>query len=102
VVDHWPQQCGHCQEPLAPDPTLAVSEAVRHQVTDLPPIRPQVTEHRVWRVRCPSCGQQTRAGLPQDVSIDVFGPRVQAAVAVLSGRYRLSRREVADLCADLA
>jgi len=30
-----------------------------------------------------------------------FGPRLQATVAVLSGRYRLSRREVADICTDV-
>lgn len=101
VVDHWPQQCGHCQAALEPDPALAVGEAVRHQVTDLPPIRPQVTEHRLWRVRCPACGQQTRADLPQEVPAGAFGPRVQSVVAVLSGRYRLSRREVAAICADV-
>jgi len=101
VVDHWPQQCSHCHELLAPDPGLAVGEAVRHQVTDLPPIRPQVTEHRLWRMRCPACGQQTRAGLPPEVPQGAFGPRMQAVVAILSGRYRLSRREVAAVCADV-
>jgi transposase len=35
------------------------------------------------------------------VPVGAFGPRVQAVVAVLSGRYRLSRREVADLCGTL-
>jgi transposase len=35
------------------------------------------------------------------VSAGAFGPRLQAIVAVLSGRYRLSRREVAAVCAEL-
>jgi len=30
-----------------------------------------------------------------------FGPRLQAAVALLSGRHRLSRREVAEVADDL-
>ena len=36
-----------------------------------------------------------------EVPATAFGPRLQALVALLSGRYRLSRREVAALCADL-
>jgi transposase len=36
-----------------------------------------------------------------EVPPGAFGPRLQAIVAVLSSRYRLSRREVAARCADL-
>jgi transposase len=56
-----------------------------------------VTEHHLRRVRCPACGAETRATLPPDVPAGAFGPRLQATVAVLSGRYRLSRREVVDV-----
>jgi len=101
VVEHWPEQCAHCQAPLAADPGLVVAAPVRHQVTELPPVRAEVTEHRLQRVRCPSCGGETRARLPVEVPRGAFGPRLQAAVALLSGRYRLSRREVAEVAEDL-
>jgi len=71
---------------------------VAHQVTDLPPVRAVVTEHRLHRVVCAACGQGTRATLPPEVPAGAFGPRLQATVAVLSGPYRLSRRQVADVC----
>ncbi len=101
VVRHWPRRCRHCQAGLTDGRREVVGAPVRHQVTELPPVRVEVTEHQLYRVRCPSCGAETRASLPPDVPAGAFGPRLQAAVALLSGRYRLSRREVAAVCADL-
>ena len=99
--DHWPDHCQHCQAPLLPDPAQAVGEPVRHQVIEVPPVRAEVTDHYLYRLRCPHCRGETRAGLPVDVPTGAFGPRVQALIALLSGRYRLSRREVADVCAEV-
>src|SRR5437588_5580687 len=50
---------------------------------------------------CPACGQRTRANLPAGVPRRPFGPRLTAVIALLSGRYRLSRREVQQLVQDL-
>jgi transposase len=99
--DHYPAVCQHCQVPLAPDPAQAVGEPVRHQVVDVPPVRAEVADHYLYRLRCPHCQGETRASLPPDVPPGAFGPRLQAVIALLAGRYRLSRREVAALCADL-
>ena len=98
VVAHWPTHCRGCQAPLAAE---AVGEPVRHQVTELPPVRAVVTEHQLQHVHCSACGTTTCAVLPPDVSAGAFGPRLQATVAVLSGRYRLSRREVVGVCTDV-
>src|SRR5215211_218842 len=51
--------------------------------------------------RCPACGKRIRADLPLGVPRRPFGPRLTAVVALLSGRYRLSRREVRQLLQDL-
>jgi transposase len=104
VVDHWPDCCVGCAGPLVGArfaDQRAAEDYVPHQVTDLPPLRAVVTEHRLQRVACPACGATTRATLPPDVPPGAAGPRLQAAVATLSGGYRLSRRAVADLCATL-
>jgi transposase len=98
LVTHWPSHCRGCQAPLARD---AVGEPVRHQVTELPPVWAVVTEHQLQHVQCTACGTTTCAGLPADVPAGAFGPRLQATVAVLSGRYRLSRREVVGVCTDV-
>ena len=101
VVQHWPTRCRHCQRALPAGPEAAVGEPIRHQVTELPPVRAEVTEHQLGRVRCPGCGGETWASLPPEVPAGAFGPRLQAAVVLLSGRYRLSRREVVAVCGDL-
>jgi transposase len=97
-IAHWPTHCRGCQAPLAP---LAAGEPVRHQVTELPPVQAVVTEHQLQHVRCDACGLTTCAVLPADVPAGAFGPRLQATIAVLTGRYRLSRREVVGVCTDV-
>jgi transposase len=52
-------------------------------------------------VRCPGCGRRRRAQLPGEVSQSAFGPRYQAAIATLSVRNRISRRDVVELCEQL-
>ncbi len=51
--------------------------------------------------RCPVCEKRTRAALPPGVPRRPFGARLTAVIALLSGRYRLSRREVQQLLRDL-
>jgi hypothetical protein len=51
--------------------------------------------------RCARCGKRTRADLPIGVPRRPFGARLTAVIALLSARYRLSRREVRQLLQDL-
>ncbi len=101
TADHWPARCQYCQTPLAPTPDQEVGDPVRHQVIDLPPVRAEVTDYYLHRLCCPHCQGVTRASLPPEAPPGAFGPRLQAVIALLSSRYRLSRREVADLCGDV-
>jgi hypothetical protein len=73
----------------------------RYQVEELPVISTIVVEHRAQRVRCPGCGKCARAQLPGEVASSAFGPRLQAAVAVLSARNRVSRRDLVELVEEL-
>jgi transposase len=100
VIEHWPERCG-CGHVFTAAELLGMGEPVRHQIEELPVISARVVEHRCSRVRCPGCGERTRAQLPADVAGSAFGPRFQAAVAVLSVRNRVSRRDVVELGEDL-
>jgi transposase len=100
VVDHWPSGCG-CGHAFAESERVGDGEPARHQVEELPVLARIVTEHRCQRVRCPTCGRRVRADLPAGVATSAFGPRFQAAVAVLSVRNRISRRDVVELCEQL-
>ena len=83
-----PEQCTHCQAPLSgDDPT-----PWRHQVIEIPPIKPVVTEYQWHQLVCAACGEVSRAPWPAGVPSGTYGPRVQATVALCTGAYRLSKR----------
>jgi transposase len=100
VVDHWPAECD-CGHRFCDAERVVVGEPARHQVEELPVTAVGVTEHRAQRVRCPGCGKRQTATLPAEVAHSAFGPRLQAAVATLSVRNRISRRDVVELCEQL-
>jgi transposase len=52
-------------------------------------------------LRCPDCGATTRAQLPVGVPPGAFGPCLQAAVATLAVRNRVSRRDTVELMGEL-
>ncbi len=100
VVEHWPERCD-CGYVFAAPELLGMGEPVRHQIEELLVISARVIEHRCPRVCCPGCGERTRALLPADVANSAFGPRFEAAVAVLWVRNRVSRRDVVELGEEL-
>ncbi len=86
-------QCGHDLEGKDPDP-------YRHQVTEIPPVVAEVVEYRLHTLSCPECGRDTCADIPLGVPKGAFGPRLQAMVSLLSGRYRRSKRNTAEIMDD--
>ena len=100
LVEHWPQRCA-CGHVFCTAEREAVAEPARHQVAELPPTAVILSEHRLQRLRCPDCGATTRAELPAEVPPGAFGPRLQAAVATLAVRNRVSRRDAAELVREL-
>ena len=94
IVDLVPDACRHCQRSLhARD---AVGDPRRHQVTELPPIEPHITEYRCHRRQCPRCGKMTQAPLPEEME-GQFGPQLTALVAYLTVVCRLPRLVVQRL-----
>jgi len=73
----------------------------RWQVFELPEIKPDVVEHRAHALTCSGCGEVTTAALPDEAVLHGFGPRLTAALAYLSGRMRLSKRQISEAAQDL-
>ncbi len=94
VIDQDPEVCANCGAPLADAPRI---DAETRQVFETPEFKALVKEYRLWKKRCPKCGGFTRGKMPSGSPKGAFGPRVQAMAALLSGRFRLSRREVQAL-----
>jgi transposase len=66
----------------------------RHQVVDVPEVKPDVVEYRLHELECEHCGTKTRGQLPEGVSGRCYGVRVAGWVGLMSGEYRQSHRQV--------
>jgi transposase len=86
-----PTECRRCGGKLSGiDP-----QPLRHQVWELPEIKPHVTEYQQHRLVCPCCGESTCAELPAGVPRGQAGPRLVAFVALLMAYFRQSKRRTA-------
>lgn len=97
VFECKPPACRSCGEALHGDDP----EPIRHQVAEVPPVRPVVDEYRLHRLRCPRCRTSTCAALPPGVPAGAFGPRLRAILSVLAGGYRMGKRPIRRLTFDL-
>jgi transposase len=100
VIEHWPERC-RCGHRFTEAEHRPLGKPARHQVAELPAIAVLVIEHRLHLLRCPDCGTLVRAKLPADVPPGAFGPRLEAAIATLAVRNRISRRDTVELMAEL-
>lgn len=91
-----PESCDACHAPLSGDDP----SPRRHQVVDIPPVNPTVLEVRLHALECAACGTVTKASLPDDVHASSFGPNLSALIVLLTGEYRMSRRNVRRFIQD--
>ena len=96
INNHRPAACSACGTALSGDDP----NPVRHQVVELPEVKPLVDEHRLHQLHCPDCGKVTRAPGPSDVPASGYGPRLAATVGLLSGPYRQSERQTQQALCD--
>lgn len=92
IVEVRPESCSRCGALLlGEDPQPA-----RHQVTELPPVKPEVIEYRRHTLTCLACGAKTPAKWPSGMPSGSFGPRLQATAGYLTGRMGVSQRDVEE------
>ena len=97
IIPVKPDKCGGCGAALSgddPDPR-------RHQVAEIPKIKPKITEWQLHTLTCGHCQRQTTAVLPQGVPTGAFGPRAVAIASLLTGFYRMGRRMASAAMFDL-
>jgi len=97
VVVLKPEQCQGCHASLSGDD----ASPFRHQVIEMPPIKPVITEYQWHQLVCTACGATTRAPWPAGGPSGTYGPRVHATVALCTGSYRLSKRTTAQVMDEL-
>ena len=99
MIHPAPHQCTRCGQALADQP---IANEERRQVFDLPPLRLQVTEHRLPAKQCPACGQLNRAPSPAGVEQPAqYGPQVLALAVYLHVHQLIPFDRLRQLFADL-
>lgn len=99
VLEHAPFACQGCGHRLAGLPS---SGTERRQVLDLPPLRLQVTEHRVQTILCPWCGRSNAARFPRGVEQPTqYGSGLGGLCVYLQHYHLLPYERLSEMLKDL-
>jgi transposase len=99
IVECRASQCGCCGHDLS---ALPQHEAGRHQIIDLPPLRPVVREVVRYGRYCPGCQSYQRAAAPSGYEPGrVFGPHLEGWVLYLHYAHPLSYERVQTILRDM-
>jgi transposase len=71
------------------------------QQVELPEVKAVTTQFNCTKYSCASCGEKSFADLPSGIPNSVFGPRLMALIATLTGVFHLAKREAIQLVQDL-
>lgn len=92
-----PTKCTCCGKALTSEPC----KVTRTQQVEVPAVQATVTEYVQETVACDNCGSLEQGELPEIAKLGFIGPVLMSVIALLSGRYRLSKREVKQIILDL-
>jgi transposase len=99
VIEAPVECCANCQADLR---GVAPQQIVRHQLTELPVVRPLVIETRTHEVECPQCHTLQRGALPEGLEpTRQFGPRLEATVVYYKQEQHLSYERLVETLRDL-
>jgi len=99
VIEAYVDNCKNCHLNLLDQVPIQV---VRHQVTELPEIKPVVIETRQYVVICPCCGERQHGKLPEGLETGrYFGPRLEAIVTNLHHEHHIGYKRLRQICDEL-
>ena len=99
----FPNICPKCQTPLLLE-SYKIDKAF---ITELPKIKPQITQYNVPVVSCPHCGKEVRGEHPdlclnqRDATRHQLGPRLHAGIQYIQHELNLSGRKAQDALENL-
>ena len=95
---HAVHECQQCHRSLR---KAKVERYEKRQVHDIPPVRMEVTEHRVEVKHCDGCGKENKAEFPQGVTQPVqYGSEVKSQVTYLNQYQMIPLERVVETVED--
>jgi transposase len=99
LIEVKAEQCTNCHTDLRAVPAQRV---LRHQLTELPIMRPFVIETRIHEVECPTCHTCQRGVPPVGLeAMREFGPQLEATVVYYKQEQHLSYERIVETMRDL-
>jgi len=95
IINVFPEACS-CGSLLEIDPTFRAEQRI-----EIPPLKPHVTEYRLYQGVCQVCGKKKAATLPKEVRSDLLGDHAKAIISALSGFFHNSKRDVQQILKDI-
>lgn len=95
IVCPAPDQCSDCSIPL-----LSLKGMERHQVYEIPLPRYEITEYQILRGYCACCKKTYSGSTPKEIGKRGFGLRAHTAIALLTSKFKLSKRQALILLKD--
>ena len=98
IIEATVERCANCHTDLR---GRTPQQIVRHQLTELPVVRPLVLETRTHEVECPPCHTLQRGALPAGLApLRQFGPRLEATVGYYKQEQHLSYERIIETLRD--
>jgi transposase len=90
-----PGKCHDCNVPLTP-----LKQIERHQVYDIPLPRYEITEYQILKGYCSCCQKTYQGETPAEVGRRGFGIRTHGTIALLTSKFKLSKRQALEHLKD--
>lgn len=98
IIDHYPDYCEKCGNDIR---KVRMEFVNRRQIIDIPPIKPEIQEHRVYKRRC-TCGHETCTGFPDNVTSPVgYGSGVEGLIGYLHSRHYIPFMRMHEILCDV-
>jgi transposase len=100
IVHHSAAACHSCNQSL--DGVEGEERLESRQVFDLPPMKIEVTEHRLLLKTCPHCGAINRGEFPLEVKPGAqYGPNLKSLIVYLVQYHLLPWQRTCEMIGDL-
>ncbi|NIU01017.1 MAG: IS66 family transposase [Nitrosopumilaceae archaeon] len=98
IEEHTPFYCEKCGNDITDSKCEYMG---RRQVVDIPPVKPEITEHRVFKRRC-TCGHETISGYPENVNTPVsYGSNVESLIGYFHSRQYIPFARMQEIFHDI-
>jgi len=98
IERHLPEYCNYCGN----DISRILAEFVgKRQVFDIPPIKVQVTEHQIFKIRC-NCGHETTSSYPTQANAPVsYGNNIESLIGYFHTRQYIPFKRMQEIFKDI-